>query len=71
LRQKATDTKINCSDEEFNLSKPILCLQMKAMIARDIFDNAALFKILNTDDAVIKKAIETLSTNYDNFRLKN
>ncbi|NCA78682.1 MAG: S41 family peptidase [Sphingobacteriia bacterium] len=71
LRQKATDTKINCSDEEFNLSKPILCLQMKAMIARDIFDNAALFKILNTDDAVIKKAIETLSTNYDNFRLNN
>ena len=49
----------------------MLCLQMKAMIARDIFNNEAFFKVINTDDASIRKAIEMLSGDYEKLGLKN
>ena len=36
-------------------------LQLKALIARDVFTNADYFKVMNTDDATVQKAIEVLS----------
>jgi carboxyl-terminal processing protease len=71
LRKKAAEAKLTCNDDEFEQSKPMLCLQMKAMIARDIFNNEAFFKVINTDDASIRKAIEMLSGDYEKLGLKN
>lgn len=61
---KKVDIKFN--EEEFELSKPLMRLQMKALIARDIWTNGDYFKIMNTEDEIVKKAIDVLK-NYSTY----
>ncbi|HKL96960.1 MAG TPA: S41 family peptidase [Paludibacteraceae bacterium] len=56
---KKVDVLLN--EAEFELSKPLMRLQMKALIARDIWTNADYFKIMNTADETVKQAVDVLS----------
>ncbi len=48
-------------DEERLKTMPLLSLQMKALIARDIWDMTEYYAIMNEDSDMVKKAIELLS----------
>ena len=61
LVENGTKAGVALNAAEFEISKPLMRLQLKALIARDVFTNADYFKVMNTDDATVQKAIEVLS----------
>lgn len=52
--------KIAFNSEQFEKAKPIITLQMKALIARDLFDMAAYFRIMNQESNSFNKGVEIL-----------
>lgn len=56
----AKKNKITASQEQINKSKRLLSSQMKALISRNIWGNDGYFPVIQSQDNVIKKAIEVL-----------
>ena len=50
LLKMAGDEKIEFEEEQYNRSKPLIMLQIKALIARDLYDMAQYFQIINDDN---------------------
>ena len=48
------------SDEELQQTMPMLRLQLKALIARDLWDMSEYYAIINEDSEIVKKALELL-----------
>lgn len=61
LLKMATDEKIEFNEEEYNRSKPLIKLQIKALIARDLFDMAQYFQIINDDNSSYQKALQIIN----------
>ena len=47
--------------ENPEVSENLLKQQIKALIARDLYDNGTYFQIMNEDDKAIKKALQVLT----------
>ena len=47
-------------DEEWQKTKPLLSLQLKALIARDLWDMSEYYAVMNDDSEIVKKALEIL-----------
>ena len=61
LHQYAERDSVKPKDkEEFEKSLPQISLQMKALLARDLWDMNEYFQIINQDDEIVKKAMELL-----------
>lgn len=54
--------KIELVAEEFERSKALIALQVKALIARDLFDMAQYFQIINEDNPSYLKALEIINS---------
>ncbi len=52
---------IHFNEAEFNTSKPFITLQIKAIIARDLWTTSCYYKIMNEFNVPLKKALELLS----------
>lgn len=48
-------------DEELQMTLPYLRLQLKALIARDLWDMSEYFAIMNEDNDMVKKALELIN----------
>jgi carboxyl-terminal processing protease len=48
-------------EDELNRTLPPLKIQLKALIARDLWDMSEYFSIVNEDSEIVKKALELLS----------
>ena len=48
-------------EAEMQQTLPYLCLQLKALIARDLWDMSEYFSVINEDSEAVKKALELLS----------
>ena len=48
--------KVEYNDAEFNKSKDILKTQLKAYIARDVYDTETSVKVFNKDNEILNKA---------------
>ena len=46
---------------ELAQTKPYLCLQLKALIARDIWDMSEYFSVINESSETVRKALEVIS----------
>lgn len=57
----AADEKIEFNQDEFTRSKALIRLQIKALIARDMYDMSEYFQIMNDDNPSFQKALEILS----------
>ena len=57
----AGEEKIKFNEEEYNRSKPLITLQIKALIARDLYDMAEYFQIINDDNASLKEALRIIN----------
>ena len=55
------EDKIEYKEEEYNRSKPLIALQIKALIARDLYDMAEYFQVINDDNASFKEALRIIN----------
>jgi carboxyl-terminal processing protease len=60
MKNEATKEKIPFNKEQFEKSKSYLMLQIKALIATDVWEQGAAFRILNAENAIVKKALDIL-----------
>lgn len=52
---------IKFNEEQFIRSKPLLSLQLKALLARDLFDMGAYFRVINASNDSFQKALEIIN----------
>jgi carboxyl-terminal processing protease len=60
LTQLAETEKIKPDSIQLLKAKPLLLSQIKALMARDLFDMAAYFKVINRDNETFKKGVAIL-----------
>ncbi len=61
LLAMAEGEKIEFKEEEYDRSKPLIMLQVKALIARDLYEMAEYFQIMNDDNPSYKEALRILN----------
>ena len=61
MREMADQEKIEFNEEQYNRSKPLIMLQIKALIARDLYDMAQYFQIINDDNPSYQKALQIIN----------
>ena len=57
----ANDEKIKFNETEYNRSKSLIRLQIKALIARDLYDMSEYFQIINDENNSLKEAIRIIN----------
>jgi carboxyl-terminal processing protease len=69
LLKLAGDEKIEFNEEQYAKSRPLITLQIKALIARNLFDMNEYFQIINDDNASLKEALRIIndSASYNRF----
>lgn len=60
LIQKAKELGVELDQNQYNSSLPMLSIQLKALVARDLWTLSDYFKIINRLDDSVEKAIELL-----------
>ena len=60
LTDEATKAGISYHEEQYRKSEPLLKLQLKALIARDLWDMNEYYHTINVADESVKKALELL-----------
>ncbi|MEG1748441.1 MAG: S41 family peptidase [Tannerellaceae bacterium] len=53
----AGEEKITFNEEQYNRSKPLIMLQIKALIARDLYEMAEYFQVINDDNPSYQEAL--------------
>ncbi|MDR0431009.1 MAG: PDZ domain-containing protein [Tannerellaceae bacterium] len=61
LLDLAAQEKIEFNEEQYARSKPLIKLQIKALIARDMFDMAQYFQIMNDNDPGYSEALRIIN----------
>lgn len=57
----AKEEKIEFNEEQYNLSKDLIMTQIKALIARDLFDMSEYFQIMNDEIPSYKEALRIIN----------
>ena len=57
----AKDEKIEFKEEQYNRSKPLIMLQIKALIARDLYDMTEYFQVINDDNESFQEALRLIN----------
>ena len=66
LRKYGDEAKVTFDEEQYNRALPLIEMQLKALIARDLWTITEYFRIMNEDNESVRKAVELLETNeYD------
>ena len=63
----AKDDKIEFNEEQYNRSKPLIMLQIKALIARDLYDMAEYFQVINDDNESFQEALRLINGTKKNW----
>lgn len=69
IKDSAEKDEVEWSDEDFDKSQKIILTQMKALIARDLYETSAFYKIINDIDDIFLKGLEVIEndTLYNNI----
>ncbi|MDR0348869.1 MAG: S41 family peptidase [Tannerella sp.] len=69
LIKLAEEEKIEFNEEQYNKSKDFISLQIKALIARDLFDMNEYFVIINDENESVQEAIRIINhpESYENI----
>ena len=62
MKQMAEEEKVEWDEEEFERSEKLLFTQLKALIARDIYDSSAYFKIINDENEIFQEGLRIIKT---------
>ena len=60
LKAAAEEAKVKWDDEQFKHSEKFILLQMKALIARNVWETQEYYRVMASEDAGLKKALEVL-----------
>lgn len=60
LIAKAKEAKIEYTDSAFQASLPMLNLQLKALVARDLWDMSEYFQIINSTNEIYQRGLEAI-----------
>lgn len=60
MKKKANEAKIEYNDSTLQAAKPLLLIQMKALIARDLWDMSEYFEIINQTNEVYMEGLKAL-----------
>ncbi|MCC8094126.1 MAG: S41 family peptidase [Tannerellaceae bacterium] len=58
MKTLAQEENIEFKEEEYERSKALIKLQIKALIARDIYDMGEYYQVINEDNAAYQKALQ-------------
>ena len=61
LKDNAETEGIKWNDEEFKKSERLILTQMKALIARDLYDSSAFYRVINDIDDIFLKGLEVIN----------
>lgn len=61
LKNLATAEKIEWNDEQFASSRPLIFMQLKALIARDLYDSSAFYRIINEENDIFMEGLKIIS----------
>ncbi len=61
--------KVKYDEEQYQKSRNLIALQVKALIARDMFDTAAYFRIMNPENKSFTKALSIIANDEEYNRL--
>lgn len=61
----AKDEKIEFNEQQYQKSLPLLKTQLKALLARDLWDMTEYFRVMNTVNESVLKALELLDSKED------
>ncbi len=62
LKAEGEKVKIEFNQEQFDLAKPLMKLQIKALVARDLWTMNEYYKVIDAENESLQKAIEILNT---------
>ena len=60
LKAAAEEAKVKWDDEQFKHSEKFILLQMKALIARNVWETQEYYRVMASEDAGVQKALEIL-----------
>lgn len=63
MRELADKEKIEFNEEQYNKALPLIKTQLKALIARDLWDMNEYFQVMNTTNESVIRALEILNDN--------
>ena len=61
--KKAEEAKVKFDEEAYQASLPLLRTQLKALIARDLWEMSNYFEIINTTNESVRAALDYLNKN--------
>jgi len=70
IENEATKAGIQYDEKQMNTSMPLLRTQFKALVARDIWGMNEYYKVINTQNENVKKALQILSDGSYEIKLK-
>lgn len=62
IREMGDEEKVEFNEEEFERSEPLFKNVIKALIGRDIYDNATYFKVYNEHNPIFKEAVRLIGS---------
>ncbi len=60
LKENGEKEKVAFNEKEFEQSKRLISLQMKALIARDLYESGDYYKVMNAENDIIQRGLEVL-----------
>ena len=67
LKQEAEKVKIELEDVEYEKSLPLISTQLKALMARDLWDMSEYYQVMNTTNESVVKALQVLNEDYERY----
>lgn len=61
LKQIAAEEGVEWNESQFATSRALILLQLKALIARDLYDTSAFFRIINEENEIFREGLKILS----------
>lgn len=61
LKDSAKSEDIEWNEEDFEKSEKIIFTQMKALLARDLYESSAFYRIINDVDDIFSKGLEVIN----------
>jgi carboxyl-terminal processing protease len=60
MRKMAETEKITFDENQFEKSKELIALQIKALMARDLYDASSFYKVINKENDIFAKGLELM-----------
>ncbi len=67
LKEEADKVKEELTEEEYKLSLPLIRTQLKALMARDLWDISEYYQVINTTNESVIQALRILNDDYQRY----